>query len=239
MFQLCYIFVVKSIFSFFFTFFFPKGACKDILKYPYQNSISFTLKFSYVNPRIVIDMNEYVIQFCKDAYLFLNVYVKLIILGSDICQFYLMFILKCTMLPMYHVLSPKHVMIHAVKSALSFCLNSFSMLRVNKPYCLHCCISKYLNTDLLSCELSLAQYLRYLVSLQSRLTLCDCPLFVSGHEGRQDNVVLLEREHPRTSPEQHFFSVLPAWRPPERVVAYLSGNHGQCPRLCVLQVAGH
>ena len=99
------------------------------------------------------------------------------------------------MLPVYHVLSPKHVMIHAVNSALSFCLNSFSMLRVNKPYCLHCCVSKYLNTDLFLGELSLAHYLRYLDSLQSRLTLCESPLFVSGHEGRQDNVVLLETQN--------------------------------------------
>ena len=127
--------------------------------------------------------------------MFLNVYVKFIILGSDICQFYLMFTLKCTMLPVYHVLSPKHVMIHAVNSALSFCLNSFSMLRVNKAYCLHCCASKYLNTNLLLSELSLAHYLRYLDSLQSRLTLCECPLFVSGHEGRWDNVVLLETQN--------------------------------------------
>ena len=111
-------------------------------------------------------------------------YVKFIILGSDICQFYLMFILKCTMLPVYYVLSPKHVMIHAVNSALSFCLNSFSMLRVNKPYCLHCCVSKYLDTNLLLGELSLAHYLRYLDSLQSMVTLCERPLVVSGYEGR-------------------------------------------------------
>ena len=67
---------------------------------------------------------------------------------------------------------------------LPFCLNSISMLKINKPYCLHCCVSKYLNTDLFLGELSLAHYLRYLDSLQSRLTLCESPLFVSGHEGR-------------------------------------------------------
>ena len=67
---------------------------------------------------------------------------------------------------------------------LPFCLNSISMLRINKPYCLHCCVSKYLNTDLFLGELSLAHYLRYLDSLQSRLTLCESPLLVSGHEGR-------------------------------------------------------